>query len=177
MAFFKQSWNTFSLLLLMETYSNWFISQMFSIWWKGPYPSGRWYLQQRQPLHQSQHLHWQGCQSQGTHLLWRYTCHWGQFTDFENTFETINEPDYLIELGNGTAVGVLESKEWFEWDNDLMPLQASTSLTFHVQVQSHSHQGYRYIYPWNNYVSKHSLATLRGNLLCCHAANQWLFNN
>ena len=59
----------------------------------------------------------------------------GRFTDFENTFETIHEPDYVIELENDAAVGVLESKEWFEWDDDSTPLQAGTSLTFRVHSQ------------------------------------------
>ena len=59
----------------------------------------------------------------------------GRFTDFENTFETIDEPDYVVELENDAAVGVLESKEWFEWDDDSTPLQAGTSLTFRVHSQ------------------------------------------
>ena len=34
-----------------------------------------------------------------------------RFTDYENTFETIDEPDYVVEFENNAAVGVLESKE------------------------------------------------------------------
>jgi fatty acid synthase subunit beta len=41
----------------------------------------------------------------------------GRFTDHENTFETTEEPDYLIQLPDDAAVDVLQSKEWFEWDN------------------------------------------------------------
>ncbi|THH15787.1 hypothetical protein EW146_g4747 [Bondarzewia mesenterica] len=54
----------------------------------------------------------------------------GRFTDYENTFETIEEPDYLVELINDAAVGVLQSKEWFEWDDPSKPLQAGTGLIF-----------------------------------------------
>src|ERR1700691_6645324 len=59
----------------------------------------------------------------------------GRFTDYENTFETTEEPDYLVDLPDAGAVGVLQSKEWFEWDNESVPLQAGTALTFRVQPQ------------------------------------------
>jgi fatty acid synthase subunit alpha, fungi type len=38
----------------------------------------------------------------------------GRFTDYENTFETTEEPDYLVDLLDDAAVGVLQSKERFE---------------------------------------------------------------
>ncbi|RDB31059.1 hypothetical protein Hypma_000012 [Hypsizygus marmoreus] len=38
----------------------------------------------------------------------------GHFVDFENTFETTEEPDYSVLLETDAAVGVLQSKEWFE---------------------------------------------------------------
>ncbi|EAU85370.1 fatty acid synthetase alpha subunit [Coprinopsis cinerea okayama7 len=57
----------------------------------------------------------------------------GRFTDFENTFETTEEPEYLVPLESDAAVGVLQSKEWFEWDNEHSPLTAGTSLVFRVQ--------------------------------------------
>ena len=59
----------------------------------------------------------------------------GRFIDFDNTFETIDEPDYIVELENDAAVGVLESKEWFEWDDDSTPLQVCIFLTFRVHSQ------------------------------------------
>jgi fatty acid synthase subunit alpha len=59
----------------------------------------------------------------------------GRFTDYENTFETTEEPDYLIQLPDDAAVGVLQSKEWFEWDDESTPLQAGTGLIFRVQSQ------------------------------------------
>ena len=59
----------------------------------------------------------------------------GRFTDFENTFEITEEPDYLVDLHDDAAVGVLQSKEWFEWDDESVPLQSGTALTFRVQSQ------------------------------------------
>ena len=34
-----------------------------------------------------------------------------RFTDYENTFETTEEPDYLVDLPDDAAVGVLQSVE------------------------------------------------------------------
>ena len=38
----------------------------------------------------------------------------GHFDDFHNTFEVIEESNYVVELVDEAAVGVLKSKEWFE---------------------------------------------------------------
>jgi fatty acid synthase subunit alpha len=57
----------------------------------------------------------------------------GRFTDFENTFEIVDEPDYIVTLSTPAEVGVLNSKEWFQWDDDTKPLLPGTSLTFRVQ--------------------------------------------
>src|SRR4051812_773262 len=46
----------------------------------------------------------------------------GRFTDYENTFEMTEEPDYLVTLENDADVGVLQSKQWFEWENESSPL-------------------------------------------------------
>jgi fatty acid synthase subunit beta len=62
----------------------------------------------------------------------------GRFTNYdsENTFETTEEPDYLVDLLDDVAVGVLQSKVWFEWDDQSVPLQlAGTALFFRVQSQ------------------------------------------
>ena len=59
----------------------------------------------------------------------------GRFTDYENTFDTTEEPDYSVHLENDAAVGVLQSKEWFEWDNPSSPLVAGTTLIFRIQSQ------------------------------------------
>ena len=63
----------------------------------------------------------------------------GRFSDYENTFEILEEPDYVVELPTEAAVGVLQSKEWFEWDDETKPLQAGTTLVFRV----HSEVSYR----------------------------------
>jgi fatty acid synthase subunit alpha len=59
----------------------------------------------------------------------------GRFIDYENTFQTTEEPDYVVLLENDAAVGVLQSKEWFEWDDESKPLLAGTSLIFRIQAQ------------------------------------------
>ncbi|KAI0067274.1 fatty acid synthase [Artomyces pyxidatus] len=59
----------------------------------------------------------------------------GRFTDYENTFETVEEPDYLVELSSDADVGVLQSKEWFEWDDNTKPLQAGTGLVFRLKSE------------------------------------------
>lgn len=59
----------------------------------------------------------------------------GRFTDYENTFETNEEPDYVVPLETDAAVGVLQSKEWFEWDDGSKPLLAGTSLVFRIRSQ------------------------------------------
>jgi len=53
-----------------------------------------------------------------------------RFTDYENTFETIDEPDYAVELATDAGIGVLLSKDWFEWADEAKPLTAGTRLTF-----------------------------------------------
>ncbi|KAI0360181.1 fatty acid synthase [Trametes cingulata] len=59
----------------------------------------------------------------------------GRFSDYENTFEILEEPDYLVELPTEASVGVLQSKEWFEWDDETKPLQAGTTLIFRVRSE------------------------------------------
>jgi fatty acid synthase subunit alpha len=59
----------------------------------------------------------------------------GRFDDYENTFETIEEPDYVVPLETDADVGVLQSKEWFDWDGASKPLLAGTSLIFRIQSQ------------------------------------------
>jgi fatty acid synthase subunit alpha len=66
-------------------------------------------------------------------LFPRFPPYRGRFTDHQNTFETTEEPDYLVELSNDAAVSVLQSKEWFVWDDDSKPLLAGTSLVFRIQ--------------------------------------------
>lgn len=57
----------------------------------------------------------------------------GRFSDFENTFETIDESDYVVELSKPTSVGVLQSKSWFEWNDDSIPVDGT--LTFKTKTE------------------------------------------
>ncbi|KAI0264369.1 fatty acid synthase [Gloeopeniophorella convolvens] len=59
----------------------------------------------------------------------------GRFTDFENTFETIEEPDYTVELETDADVGVLQSKDWFEWSDEVKPLSAGARLIFRLRSE------------------------------------------
>jgi fatty acid synthase subunit beta len=59
----------------------------------------------------------------------------GRFVDYENTFDTTEEPDYLVHLESDADVGVLQSNEWFEWDDMSSSLLAGTSLIFCIQSQ------------------------------------------
>jgi len=59
----------------------------------------------------------------------------GRFTDYENTFETIDGPDYAVELATDADVGVLLSKDWFEWADETKPLTAGMRLTFRLRSE------------------------------------------
>jgi hypothetical protein len=59
----------------------------------------------------------------------------GRFTDYENTFEITAEPDYVVPLDNDASVGVLQSKEWFDWRDATKPLQAGTNLGFRLKSE------------------------------------------
>nr|ODN98836.1 hypothetical protein L204_02800 [Cryptococcus depauperatus CBS 7855] len=63
----------------------------------------------------------------------------GNFTDYENTFETVDESDYVVNLTKPTSIGILQAKSWFEWDDDSIPLDVGTALTFKTK----SHLRYR----------------------------------
>ncbi|KAF7311699.1 Fatty acid synthase subunit alpha [Mycena indigotica] len=59
----------------------------------------------------------------------------GRFTDYENTFETTEEPDYVVKLETDAAVGVLQSKEWFEWIDESKPLNVTVTGQVFVRNQ------------------------------------------
>ena len=59
----------------------------------------------------------------------------GRFSDYENTFDTTEEPDYVVPLESDADVGILQSKEWFGWENESSPPPAGTSLIFRIQSQ------------------------------------------
>ena len=56
----------------------------------------------------------------------------GNFTDYENTFEIVEEPPYVVEITSKADVAVLQSKEWFEWKDETKPLLPGTKLIFKV---------------------------------------------
>ncbi|PFH52946.1 hypothetical protein AMATHDRAFT_138867 [Amanita thiersii Skay4041] len=57
----------------------------------------------------------------------------GRFSDYENTFEITEEPDYEVTLATDADIGVLQSKEWFEWNEEYGPLVAGATLIFRTQ--------------------------------------------
>ncbi|KAK2463415.1 hypothetical protein APHAL10511_004501 [Amanita phalloides] len=57
----------------------------------------------------------------------------GRFGDYENTFDTMEEPEYTVTLLTDADIAVLQSKEWFEWDDESIPLVAGASLIFHIR--------------------------------------------
>jgi fatty acid synthase subunit alpha len=59
----------------------------------------------------------------------------GRFTDYANTFETVDEPDYVVELSDDAAVGVVQSKEWLSWEDETLHPKAGMTLVFRVQSQ------------------------------------------
>jgi len=59
----------------------------------------------------------------------------GRFTDYENAFETVDGPDYMVELVTDADVGVLLSKDWFEWADEMKPLAAGMRLIFRLRSE------------------------------------------
>ena len=59
----------------------------------------------------------------------------GHFTDYENTFEIVQEPDYVVEYPTDASIDVLLSKEWFELRDPLNPPEAGTSLIFRLKSE------------------------------------------
>jgi fatty acid synthase subunit alpha len=60
----------------------------------------------------------------------------GRFGDFNSTFELREEPEYLVDLPAAVDIGVLKSKEWFEWDEESEPLEAGVKLIFKVHSET-----------------------------------------
>ncbi|KAG8729950.1 3-oxoacyl-[acyl-carrier-protein] synthase, partial [Ceratobasidium sp. 423] len=61
--------------------------------------------------------------------------YYGTFIDYQNTFEIIEEPEYVVKIGSAVDVGVLYSKEWFEWEDDSEPLKPDTTLISKVNSE------------------------------------------
>jgi len=71
----------------------------------------------------------------------------GRFTDYAQTFNVVTEDDHLVEVETHADVAVLQTKEWFQWDNDTKPLQAGTKLIFRLvsDVVHHDKSSYESI--------------------------------
>jgi hypothetical protein len=61
----------------------------------------------------------------------------GRFSDYQNTFEIIDEADHEVLLDTDLKVGVLKAKDWFQWDDDSVALETGTTLTFKVKSEMH----------------------------------------
>ncbi|KAL4063939.1 hypothetical protein V8B97DRAFT_2026255 [Scleroderma yunnanense] len=57
------------------------------------------------------------------------------FTNFKNTFETVDEPDYVVKLLDDAAIGVVQLKEWLAWEVESQPVKAGVTLVFHICSQ------------------------------------------
>jgi acyl dehydratase len=60
----------------------------------------------------------------------------GKFTDYAQTFSRSAAPTYSVPVATPEALAVLQSKEWFQWDDDSKPLTAGTTLQFKVESNS-----------------------------------------
>ncbi|KAL4078642.1 hypothetical protein V8B97DRAFT_2021033 [Scleroderma yunnanense] len=58
------------------------------------------------------------------------------FTNFKNTFETVDEPDYVVKLLDDAAVGVVQLKEWLAWEAESQPVKAG--VTFKDKTSYHN---------------------------------------
>ncbi len=59
----------------------------------------------------------------------------GKFTDYAQTFSRVESPTYAVDVATPETLAVLQSKEWFQWDNDESPLTQGTTL--HFKTESH----------------------------------------
>lgn len=75
----------------------------------------------------------------------------GKFTDYAQTFSRVPSPAYAVPFATPEALAVLRSKEWFQWDDDRVPLVVGQTLEF----RSESH------YVWAD-KSSYSLVTVEG---------------
>ena len=80
----------------------------------------------------------------------------GHFTDYENTFKIVQEPDYVVEYPIDASIGALLSKEWFKLRDQSKPLTASTSIIFRLKSEI----------TFKSKVSHHSVA-VSGDVYVC----------
>lgn len=57
----------------------------------------------------------------------------GKFTDYAQTFSRVASPTYALELKTPESLAVLQSKEWFQWDDDRTPLTLGTTLRIRTE--------------------------------------------
>ncbi|GAA5924777.1 hypothetical protein JCM1841_004145 [Sporobolomyces salmonicolor] len=57
----------------------------------------------------------------------------GKFSDYAQTFSRVESPTYSIPLKTPESLAVLQSKEWFQWDDDSKPLEVGTTLQFKIE--------------------------------------------
>lgn len=57
----------------------------------------------------------------------------GKFTDYAQTFSRVPAPTYSLPLSTPESLAVLQSKEWFQWDDDSQPLEVGTTLQFKTE--------------------------------------------
>jgi fatty acid synthase subunit alpha, fungi type len=83
----------------------------------------------------------------------------GRFSDYQNTFDTTEEPDCAVPLQSDADVGVLQSKEWFERENESSPLLAGI-FRMHSQVSFKDRTAYRNVSVSGNIFVKNQLKVL-----------------
>ncbi|GAA5980800.1 hypothetical protein JCM11641_002656 [Rhodosporidiobolus odoratus] len=57
----------------------------------------------------------------------------GKFTDYEQTFSRAAAPTYSVPIKTPETLAVLQSKEWFQWDDDAKLLEVGTTLQFRTE--------------------------------------------
>jgi acyl dehydratase len=57
----------------------------------------------------------------------------GKFTDYSQTFSRLPSPTYALPLPTAESLAVLRSKEWFQWDDDRVPLAAGQTLEVRIE--------------------------------------------
>ncbi|KAG9047855.1 3-oxoacyl-[acyl-carrier-protein] synthase [Tulasnella sp. UAMH 9824] len=59
----------------------------------------------------------------------------GSFSDYQNTFEIVDEIPYAVDINSRADIAVLEDKEWYDWSDKTKPLLPGTRLFFHIQSE------------------------------------------
>ena len=106
----------------------------------------------------------------------------GPFTDYENTFETINQLEYTAELVTADA-GVLIMKDWLEWADENKPLTVTRVLSFVLSEVTYNTLNYRSVAVASDVLFCDHLGRLvkvvyvcveRDESHCCLSPTSWL---